>query len=156
MSSDRRREEAHEAIAGAADALAELADVCPELAAPLSRLVTAVSKEAMRTKRFSATLMKAIGADQSVVAAPPSRRTGRRNAGAIDPFATYEAGGEANLRDRLETLSLEQLRDIVAEQGMDNDRLAMKWKDPQRVIERITERVVTRAAKGSAFRSAGA
>jgi hypothetical protein len=35
---------------------------------------------------------------------------------------------------------------------MDHDRQAMKWKDPARVIDRITERVGVRAAKGSAFR----
>ncbi|MFG2683889.1 hypothetical protein ACGFYH_34245, partial [Streptomyces sp. NPDC048392] len=49
-------------------------------------------------------------------------------------------------------LTLEQLRDIIAEHGMDHDRLAMKWKDPQRVIDRIVERVESRTAKGAAFR----
>jgi hypothetical protein len=43
---------------------------------------------------------------------------------------------------------LEQLRDIVAEHGMDNERLAMKWKDPQRVIDRIVDRVASRAVRG--------
>jgi hypothetical protein len=33
---------------------------------------------------------------------------------------------------------------------MDHDRLAMKWKDPERVIGRIVERVGVRSAKGSA------
>lgn len=51
------------------------------------------------------------------------------------------------------TLSLDQLRDIIAEHGMDNDRLAMKWKDPARVIDRILERVSSRSEKGSAFRA---
>jgi hypothetical protein len=45
------------------------------------------------------------------------------------------------------------LRDIVAEHGMDNDRLAMKWKDSARVIDRIVERVASRLAKGPAFRA---
>ena len=35
---------------------------------------------------------------------------------------------------------------------MDHDRLAMKWKDQERVIGRIVERVMARASKGSAFR----
>lgn len=56
------------------------------------------------------------------------------------------------LRERLATLDLEALRDIVAEHGMDHDRLAMKWKDNGRVIDRIVEKVATRTAKGSAFR----
>jgi len=35
---------------------------------------------------------------------------------------------------------------------MDHDRLAMKWKDTTRVVERIIERVKTRSAKGDVFR----
>lgn len=35
---------------------------------------------------------------------------------------------------------------------MDHDRLAMKWKNSDRVIERILEKVQTRSTKGSAFR----
>jgi hypothetical protein len=70
----------------------------------------------------------------------------------LDPFALYANGGEDGLRTRLEALDLEQLRDIIAEHGMDHDRLAMKWKDQARVVERIVERVGTRSAKGSAFR----
>jgi hypothetical protein len=57
------------------------------------------------------------------------------------------------LRNRLGSLDLEQLRDILAEHRLDHDRLAMKWKDPARVIDRIVERVAARASKGSAFRS---
>jgi len=64
----------------------------------------------------------------------------------------YEQEGEGELRRRLADLELEQLRDIIAEHGMDNDRLAMKWKDVNRVIDRIVSRVVDRAAKGDAFR----
>jgi hypothetical protein len=70
----------------------------------------------------------------------------------LDPFGVYSQGSEEGLREQLMSLTLEQLRDIVAEHGMDNDRLAMKWKDQDRVIDRIVERVAARVAKGSAFR----
>jgi hypothetical protein len=65
----------------------------------------------------------------------------------------FADSGESGLRDRLTALNLEQLRDIVAEHGMDHDRLAMKWKDSERVMERVIDRVTSRASKGSAFRS---
>ncbi len=81
-----------------------------------------------------------------------TRRSNRRSPGVIDPFAVFTEGGEIGLRERL-ALSLEQLRDIVAEHGMDHDRLAMKWKDRQRVADRIVDRVAARMTKGSAFRS---
>lgn len=80
-------------------------------------------------------------------------RAGRRNPGPLDPFSVYADGGEAGLRQVLTALNLEQLRDIVAEHGMDHDRLAMKWKAPDRVIKRIIERVEAVSSKGFAFRS---
>jgi hypothetical protein len=65
-----------------------------------------------------------------------SRRTNRRKPGPWDPFVAFDEMGAEGLRERLSQLNLEQLRDILAEQGMDADKLAMKWKDPQRVIRR--------------------
>ena len=125
----------------------------PELASALSRLVAAVASEALRTPRFARALTQAL-VDQTLdvaVKAPP-KRSGRRSPGMFDPFAVFAEGGSEELRTRLDALDLEGLRDIVAEHGMDSDRLAMKWKARDRVIGRIIERVEARAAKGSAFR----
>lgn len=80
-------------------------------------------------------------------------RSGRRRPGPLDPFAVYADTGESGLKQALATLDLEQLRDVVAEHGMDHDRLAMKWKSPDRVIGRIVERVEAVSSKGFAFRS---
>ena len=57
------------------------------------------------------------------------------------------------LRSQLSALSLDQLRDVVAEYGMDQGKLVMKWKDPVRVMDRIVEIALARAQKGHAFRS---
>jgi hypothetical protein len=124
----------------------------PALATTLARLVEVVAGEAARSGKFAGALERAL----TVGDAPPAqamRRTGRRTPGLLDPFAVYTDVGEVGLRERLAALDLEQLRDIVAEHGMDHDRLAMKWKDPERVIGRIVERVAARSAKGSAFRA---
>ncbi len=80
------------------------------------------------------------------------RKGGRRPPGPFDPFAVYSED-EDELRRRLDECDLEQLRDIVAEHGMDHDRLAMKWKTPERVIERIVDTVIARTRKGEAFRN---
>lgn len=136
----------------------------PELAESLQRVIDAVANEAARSRRFARALKEALanpsnelpddgGRGESRATSPQRRRArNRRPPGVIDPFAAYSEGGEPNLRGVLQRLDLEQLRDIVAEHGMDNDRLAMKWKDEQRVIDRIVDRVVARSAKGSAFR----
>ena len=132
----------------------------PDLARRLARLSEVVLAEASKTQRFARALKRAIEGpkgEQSVrTDSGGGRRTGRRNPGVLDPFSIYAESGELGLRERLQTLDLDQLRDVVAEHGMDHDRLAMKWKDPQRVMDRIVERVSARAAKGDAFRSSTA
>ena len=60
--------------------------------------------------------------------------------------------GEEVLRKSLEPLSVEQLKDIVADHGMDPGKLVMKWKDAGRIIDRIVEIAIGRAQKGNAFR----
>jgi len=129
----------------------------PALASVLGRLVEVLATEASRNPRFARAMDQALrgsanGSDGSRAEQSGARRSHRRSPGVIDPFAVFGDSGEAGLRDSLAALSLEQLRDIVAEHGMDNDRLAMRWKDPSRVIDRIVERVIARTAKGSAFR----
>lgn len=142
--------EATENAQAAADALLALGSSRPELATTLSSLIVAIAQEAARTPRFANALQSATSPNSADT--PKVRRTGRRAPGVIDPFAIYSEADEQGLRERLASLSLEQLRDIVAEHGMDHDRLAMKWKDSQRVIDRIVEKVVSRASKGNAFR----
>lgn len=137
------------------DSVAALYTRDPHLAGQLVRLFTAIATEAGRAPRLANALTRALrepspAQDES---RPAGARSGnRRNAGPFDPFTVHAEGGEQLLRERLISLSLDQLRDIIAEHGMDNDRLAMKWKDPQRVIDRIVERVNSRSEKGSAFR----
>lgn len=139
-----------------ADSIVALSTRDPALAVQLVRLFVAIANEASRGPRLANALARALR-EPADGARPPrtgaSRAGNRRNPGPFDPFSVHAEGGEGLLRERLTGLTLEQLRDIVAEHSMDNDRLAMKWKDPERVIERIVERVDSRSDKGSAFRA---
>lgn len=81
------------------------------------------------------------------------KRSSRRSPGAFDPFAAYSEGGEDGLRSSLSGLDVEQLKDIVAEHGMDQSKLAMKWRTERRLIDLIVKTVSTRSHKGDAFRS---
>jgi hypothetical protein len=56
----------------------------------------------------------------------------RREPGPWDPYIVYSELGEAGIGQRLGELDIEQLRNMIAEHGMDTDRLAMKWRDPER------------------------
>lgn len=141
------------AVQTAADALLRLGEARPEIAESLARLILALAEEAGRSARFASALHASFAAGEATTGSRP-RKTGRRSPGALDPFAVFGEGGEKRLREQLAQLDLDQLRDIVAQHGMDHDRLAMKWKDPARVIDRIVDKVSARAAKGSAFRNA--
>ena len=81
-----------------------------------------------------------------------TRPANRRPPAILDPIA-LAARGEEELRDKLAPLTLDQLKDIVADYGMDREKLVMKWRTSQRVIDRIVEISISRAHKGDAFRS---
>lgn len=131
----------------------------------LTRLTRVVIDEAERNPEFEAALNDALGtlpigkrkqpkegsAAEPICGGEGRRGKNRRPPAALDPVQVVR-DGEAVLRAALEKLSLEQLRDIVAECGMDPSRLVMKWMDPVRVMDRIVELSIARARKGDAFR----
>lgn len=80
------------------------------------------------------------------------RKGGRRAPAILDPLALARQG-ETLLRRELSLLDLEQLKDVVAEHGMDTGKLVMKWKDSARIIDRIVELALARSTKGDAFRA---
>lgn len=129
----------------------------------LNRLVRVVIEEAERNPEFEAALNDALGAQVGKRKQPKGapvvesagseakRAKNRRPPAVLDPVQVVR-DGETTLRASLEKLSLDQLRDIVAEYGMDPSRLVMKWVDSARVIDRIVELSTARARKGDAFR----
>ncbi len=78
------------------------------------------------------------------------RRGNRRTPAVLDPITIARSGSDV-LRARLAELDIEQLKDIVAEYGMDTAKLVMKWKSQERIIDRIVEVSVSRSKKGDAF-----
>jgi hypothetical protein len=83
---------------------------------------------------------------------PGLKRTGRRAPAKLDPFKILAESGEHALTVRLAELDQEELRDIVAQYGMDPRRLVMKWKDSERLREHIVTTTVQRSRTGDAFR----
>lgn len=129
----------------------------------LARLFRVIVEEASQNPHFESALAaaldtagkgeprkeKLIGQDDP--SSEGKRGKHRRAPALIDPVQMAREG-EPALRTALETLSLDQLRDIVAEFGMDPGKLVMKWVATERIIDRIVEMSITRAHKGSAFR----
>jgi hypothetical protein len=126
-----------------------------KLRTKLLDLAKAVADAADRDPELADRLSEIFGAAPATPKKPEPalrRAKNRRPAAVLDPV-TVAGDGEHALRGQLSTLSLDQLRDVVAEYGMDQGKLVMKWKDPARIIDRIVEIAVNRAQKGHAFRS---
>ena len=125
------------------------------------KLAATVADEADQNPRFAKKLEEILATDSSSGSSRAHPRTGapvqgkarhRRTPAVLDPVAIVKDGEDA-LRSRLASLDLDQLRDIVAEHGMDQGRLVMRWKTPERIIDKIVEISIGRARKGEAFRS---
>ena len=79
------------------------------------------------------------------------RASNRRDKAVLDPIKLAE-NGELTA-DILSPLIEKELKDIIADFGMDPSRLAMKWKDKEKLIQLILDTSIRRASKGDAFRS---
>lgn len=123
----------------------------------LSATCQNILSAAMKDPALAERALRRLNADPqltSLVEMPPGlKRTGRRAPATLDPFALLADRGEEHLTERLADLDLEELRDIVAQFGMDPRRLVMKWKDAQRVRDHIVSTTVQRSRKGDAFRT---
>ena len=119
----------------------------------LRDLAIAVADEAAQNPQFARRLGEILEPTSSQTRRRASaRRPAHRRAPAVlDPVAVVRDGEDA-LRSQLASLDLERLRDIVAEHGMDQGRLVMRWKTPARIIDKIVEISLGRARKGDAFR----
>lgn len=119
----------------------------------LRALFEEILREARANTHFADKLTSALGQAEKPQSRPLSRRRGgRRPAGVLDPFALCQRG-EEELRRQLQALEIEQLKDIVAEHGMDSSKLAMKWRAPGRLIDLIVDTAKARLGKGDAFRA---
>ena len=124
----------------------------------LSALISAIIEETEKNVPFRANIEHALGISASLgmpqprAGATTKQRRGRRTPAVLDPVEIARQGEDV-LRAKISMLTLDQLRDIVAQYGMDPSKLVMKWKDPERVMDQIVELALTRSIKGDAFRN---
>ncbi len=118
----------------------------------LNDVVRVIAEEAERNSEFARQIEEALGLKKKPARPTRGRAANRRAPAMLDPVELARQG-EPVLRERLGELNLEQLKDVVAEYGMDHDKLVLKWKTPERVIDRIVEVSLGRARKGEGFLS---
>jgi hypothetical protein len=127
----------------------------------LAELARAIADEAERNPDFERRVTMALGLTDEparrdtraqVEGQGDNRPKNRRPPAVLDPVELARSGEQA-LRARLLNMTVEQLKDIVADYGMDPGKLVTKWKTADRIIERIVEISLARSQKGDAFRA---
>jgi len=78
------------------------------------------------------------------------KRKNRRLPAKIDPFVLLERG-EDILSGALAELSVDELKDVISANGMDTSKLAMKWKDRDRLEKHIIQATKRKSFRGEAF-----
>lgn len=91
-------------------------------------------------------------ASRATASGSSTRPRNRRAEPAVDPYETFR-DGELALRTALSALSPEQLKDVISAYSLDSSRLALKWKDRERLRDLIVTTVKARVEKGDAFRT---
>lgn len=110
-----------------------------------------IAEEIANNLEFAKKIQSAINNDYTVDK-PKKKR--KRNPPKIDPFLILEEG-EQRLTEELRKLSIEELKDVIAANGMDPSKLAMKWKAQERLIDLIVESTKRKASRGDAFWQSG-
>jgi hypothetical protein len=118
-----------------------------------SGLIKIVAEEAKENPEFRDELIKALGLVPSAEPQPGKEaktvKRGKRNQALFNPEDIY-SGGETVLRNLLKELDLSQLLDIVSQHSIDS-RQVMRWKNSDKIIERIVTLSVSRVEKGGIF-----
>lgn len=159
-SDDARRRMEYSAIGGA---LAQLDSKNPQAAQLIAGLTRVIIDEAEKSTRFAAALVGVVGSLRDdgapapvAVSAPrkraPAKKKVARQPGAFDPFVVYRESGAVGLGERLASLDLEQLRDIIAEQELDTRKETARKRSLEVISAWIVERVEASENKGSVFR----
>ena len=121
----------------------------------LDAVLKAIAAEARRSPDFLARLERALGLPRKAAATrlgQRPQRPHRRQPAVLNPFQILRTSGPEELRVQLSALTLDQLRDVVAQHRVEPYTLAMKWKTASRLVDLISETIEQRARKGEAFR----
>jgi hypothetical protein len=122
--------------------MSEIKDSAREIAKILRTLADRIEKKPE--------LLKDLGLEK--IAITPKRPKKAQQPVDVDVFEIFSQGGEEALRNRLDLLELNALRRIVRHHGLDPSKLAEKWKNKERLISLIVDRVASRSEKGKAFK----
>jgi hypothetical protein len=118
-----------------------------EIAALWSKISKVIADEISTNAEFAQKINNVW--DGEDVADKPKRKN-RCSPAKIDPFVFLEQG-EDKLLEELGKLSVDELKDVISANGMDTAKLAMKWKDRDRLEKHILDATKRKSSRGEAF-----
>jgi hypothetical protein len=120
-----------------------------EMVGLLPKLLRAIADEIESDTTLAERIVASVDGESS------EKQTRRKVAIGFDPFEALRQGSEMALRERLEALEIRTLKAVITQHGLDTTRLAQKWRDKDRLVTFIVERISARAEKGDVFREIG-
>lgn len=120
----------------------------------LEELFNIILAEIKENKTFAQKVQGILNNQESnkeSVAVAVVKKRNRRNPAILNPMDFVDRG-EEELRKVLLGLEVEQLKDIIAEYGMDPGRKTSKWRKIDRFVNHIIEMTISRSQPGDAFR----
>jgi hypothetical protein len=121
------------------------------LKARLHKFTELIAQEAERNQEFAKGLADILG----ITGETSTQRKQNRSRNEVDPFDVLVEKGIDGLKIWLGSLDIDMLRSIVRQHSLDSSRLSDKWKNKERFVELICERVHARSRHGDSFRRYG-
>lgn len=129
------------------------------VASALSRLTAIVIEESAHNPDFAAKIQFVFASfsdcpateKPSTEASDEKKRRNRRDPAVLNPFDMIP-NDETKLVECLNGLTVEELKDIIAQFGLDPTNRSLQWRKKERLIQGILEATHRKVAKGNAFR----
>ena len=129
------------------------------VASALSRLTAIVIEESARNSDFASKIQFVFAEPGSCISEDDTsnetsniqRRRNRRDPAVLNPFDMIP-NDETKLVECLRSLTEKELKDIIAQFGLDPTNRSMQWRKKERLIQSILEATRRKTAKGNAFR----
>jgi len=106
-----------------------------------------ITDEISTNKEFAKKISDVLGDD---ISSETPKRKNRRSPPKIEPFSLLEQG-EEKLSEALAGLNIDELKDVISANGMDTSKIAMKWKDRDRLVKHIIDVTKRKSSRGEAF-----
>lgn len=117
----------------------------------LKEIIEIILEEAKKNKDFEEALKGALYREKSDLVKAKTKCRIKRESAKINPLIEVEKG-ENDLRQKLEELNIQELKNVIYDYGLDNMKNSVRWKKKEKFVNLIIEMSKKKISKGNAFR----